>query len=87
MTRTSPAPALLLGAIFLMTMLGCEQRPAVSSPEILTIRTLGLAYLEENRLTEAEAQFTRLTELAPDEPLGFANLGLVHLRQGNYEAA
>jgi tetratricopeptide (TPR) repeat protein len=87
MTRTSPAPALLLGASLIMTMLGCEQRPAVSSPEILTIRTLGLAYLEENRLTEAEAQFTRLTELAPDEPLGFANLGLVHLRQGNYEDA
>ena len=87
MNCSSPAQALLLGGFALLAFLGCERRPPVSTGEILTTRTLGLAYLEENRLTEAETAFRRLTELAPDEPLGFANLGLVYLRQGNYADA
>ncbi len=49
----------------------------------ITMRTLGLAYLEENKLSEAEAEFLKLTKLAPDEALGFANLGLVYLRMDN----
>ncbi|MCH7473602.1 MAG: VCBS repeat-containing protein [Gemmatimonadetes bacterium] len=52
--------------------------------DMLTTRTLGLAYLEENRLEEAEAEFFKLIELAPEEPLGYANLGLVYLRMGRY---
>jgi cytochrome c-type biogenesis protein CcmH/NrfG len=87
MNRSNAPPALVLAGIVLLTLLGCEKRPPVSTGEILTTRTLGLAYLEENRLTEAEAAFTRLTELAPREPLGFANLGLVYLRQGDYQEA
>jgi Tfp pilus assembly protein PilF len=46
-----------------------------------------LAFLEENRLDEAEAEFLKLIDLAPDEPLGYANLGLVYLRMGRYEDA
>jgi hypothetical protein len=87
MNRSSPAPVLLLGAFALLALLGCERRPPVSTGEIVTTRTLGLAYLEENRLGEAETTFRRLTELAPHEPLGFADLGLVYLRQGNYADA
>jgi tetratricopeptide (TPR) repeat protein len=88
MSRSKSVSALLLAGLALVVLLlGCERRPSVSAGEILTTRTLGLAYLEENRLTEAETAFRRLTELAPREPLGFANLGLVHLRQGNYEEA
>jgi hypothetical protein len=85
--RSSVAPALFLAAFSLLTLLGCERRPPASTREILTTRTLGLAYLEENRLEEAATEFRRLTALAPDEPLGFANLGLVSLRQANYEDA
>ena len=55
---------------------GGEERPQASARELITIRTLGNAYLEENRLDSAEVEFLKLTELAPDEPLGFANLGL-----------
>ena len=36
-----------------------EQTPAVAGT-ILTARTLGLAYIEENRLPEAEEQFAKL---------------------------
>jgi hypothetical protein len=71
-----------------VTLLACgERRPEVSARELITIRTMGLAYLEENNLTEAEAEFRRLTELAPDEPLGYANLGLALLRQARYDEA
>ena len=54
---------------------------------IITARTLGLAYLEENRLGEAEAEFLKLITLAPEEAIGYANLGLVYLRMGKYQEA
>ncbi|MCK5465840.1 MAG: hypothetical protein KAI95_22580, partial [Bacteroidales bacterium] len=47
--------ALLLG--------GCNRknRKNVSDPgELISIKTLGLAYLEENQLEEAEAEFLKL---------------------------
>ena len=50
------------------------------SLELITARTLGLAYLEENKLKEAEEQFLKLIELAPEEALGYANLGIVYMR-------
>ncbi len=53
----------------------------------LRARTLGLAYLEENKLEEAEIEFEKVVELAPDESLGYANLGIVYLRMGKYEEA
>ena len=87
MNRSSAAAAFVLEAVVVLAFHGCEHRPRASAQELLTTRTLGLAYLEENRLDEAAAEFQRLTEMAPDEPLGFANLGLVYLRQGDYEAA
>ena len=69
---------------------GCrrEQRdPAQIATEIVTARTVGLAYLEENRLEEAEAEFAKLVDLAPNEAMGYANLGLVYLRMGRYPKA
>jgi cytochrome c-type biogenesis protein CcmH/NrfG len=87
MSRSSVIPTVFAVGLSALAFLGCETRPPVPTHEILTTRTLGLAYLEENRLDEAETAFQRLTELAPNEPLGFANLGLVYLRQGDYEHA
>jgi tetratricopeptide (TPR) repeat protein len=57
------------------------------SEQIITARTMGLAFLEENKLEEAEAQFLELIELAPEEAIGYANLGLVYLRMGRYDDA
>ncbi len=54
------------------------------SENIITTRTLGLAYLEENKLDEAESEFLKLIKLVPDEAIGYANLGLVYLRMGKY---
>lgn len=55
--------------------------------DMISVRTMGLAYLEENKLEEAEAEFRKLIELVPDEALGYANLGLVYLRMSKYAEA
>ena len=76
-------------AIGLILLLGChtqQQNPA-DAGAILTARTLGLAYVEENRLEEASNEFVKLIRLAPEEPSGYANLGLVYLRLGRYADA
>jgi len=53
--------------------------------DMIKTRTLGLAYLEENKLPEAEATFKQLIEIAPEEALGYTNLALVYIRFGNFE--
>ncbi|MCH7573804.1 MAG: VCBS repeat-containing protein [Candidatus Marinimicrobia bacterium] len=50
-------------------------------------RNLGLAYLEENLLQEAEGEFQLLVDLASREPLGYANIGLARMRREDYGRA
>lgn len=59
----------------------------IKNKKKLSAKTLGLAYLEENKLEEAAIQFEKVIELAPEESLGYANLGIVYLRMGKYEDA
>src|SRR5206468_3673680 len=62
--------------------------PAVErDAAILAARTLGLAYLRSEQLAQAETAFRKIVALAPDQALGYANLGLVQLRQGRYDEA
>ena len=59
----------LIGIV--IATIGCGGRGDDSgsrATDIITLRTLGLAYLEENRFEEAEQQFGRLIELVPDDP-------------------
>jgi tetratricopeptide (TPR) repeat protein len=66
---------------------GCKlnkRSDAETAEEMITAKTLGLAYLEENKLEEAEAEFLKLVDLDPEEVLGYANLGIVYLRMGEY---
>jgi predicted Zn-dependent protease len=84
------ARVLVAGTLALAAGAACQrggERQQALQREVLTTRTLGLAYLEENQLDEAAAEFLKLTQLAPKEPLGFANLGLTYLRQANYPEA
>jgi len=57
------------------------------SIDLMSTQTLGLAYLEEFKLDEAEKEFKKFIKLAPDEKLGYANLGLAYLRMGKYPQA
>ncbi len=50
-------------------------------------KNLGVAYLEEHRPAEAERAFRRVIELASDEALGYANLGVAQLRLGQLSGA
>ena len=48
---------------------GCSPKSERASVEDLyTTRMLGLSYLHRNQLPEAEAEFKKLTSLAPDDP-------------------
>ena len=87
-----PNKSYMLFFLFLpLLWLSCEEKKAVVDKQtywdIIQVRTMGLAYLEENKLPEAEAEFHRLVELVPDRALGYANLGLVYLRMENYPEA
>ncbi len=70
----------------LILLNGCEKKvefnPQTAGKMILH-RNLGLAYLEENKLPEAAKEFRTLIEIAPEEPLGYADLGLTYLRMMN----
>lgn len=55
--------------------------------EVLRAQAGGLALLQQDRLEEARAEFLRLTELAPEQAAGPANLALVELRGGDFELA
>ncbi|MEO7822729.1 MAG: FG-GAP-like repeat-containing protein, partial [Gemmatimonadaceae bacterium] len=80
------ARAALIG-IAVILVSGCQPERQASVEELYTTRTLGLSYLQRNQLAEAEAEFKKLTELAPDDPLGHASLGLTYLQAGRYTDA
>ena len=80
------ACAVFLGAIWIAATTACRPERA-SVEDLYTTRMLGVSYLQRNQLPEAEAEFKKLTELAPDDPLGYANLGLTYLQAGRYDEA
>src|SRR6266436_8768510 len=59
---------------------------ATSAADV-TARTWGLADLQQNQLPQAEAEFRKVVALAPDQAVGYADLGLVYLREGRYREA
>ncbi len=77
-------------ALVLLTLAGCRDNKGKqdgSGSDLVTIKTLGLAYLEEFRHEEAEKEFLRFIKLSPEDKFGYANLGLVYLRLGRYGEA
>ncbi len=83
--------SLLLLITFCISLLsGCrnsEKKSTQKSTDLITVKTLGLAYLEEFKLEEAEKEFLKFIDLAPKEKLGYANLGLTYLRMARYPEA
>src|SRR5688500_13000173 len=78
---------ILLGCSILTFITACRPEKAASVEELYTSRMLGIGYLQRNQLSEAEAEFRKLTELAPDDPAGYAHLGLTYLQGGRYADA
>jgi Tfp pilus assembly protein PilF len=64
--------------------------PTRSSPqynEIVRTFYIGLAALQVGHDVQADAKLQQFTQLAPSEPAGWANWGLLALRQRNYDTA
>lgn len=81
----------LIIAIFILAFSACKPTkksdPKKDALELMTAQTMGLAYLEEFKLEEAETEFLKYIKLAPEDKLGYANLGLTYLRMGKYTEA
>ncbi len=86
--KYSLIPVILSGILLLSQCTsdrnGSNVNQQSKAESILTARTMGLAFLEENKLEEAQQEFLKLISLAPEEAIGYANLGLVQLRMGKY---
>lgn len=81
---------LLLAAFCIILSGGCRNNGDKSGDkltDLITVKTLGLAYLEEFKLEEAEQQFRKFIDLAPGDKFGYANLGLTYLRMAKYPEA
>ena len=70
----------------IVAVVGCKSKPA-NPEELLAARSLGVGYLERNRLPEAEEQFKKLVSLAPKDPFGYANLGLTYIQASRFPEA
>src|SRR5688572_5742919 len=80
----------LLLVIFFSACRPTSTLPTRSSPEYNEIvRTfyIGLAALQVGHDVQADAKLAQFTQLAPAEPAGWANWGLLALRQKNFDTA
>ncbi|MCA1578768.1 MAG: FG-GAP-like repeat-containing protein [Acidobacteria bacterium] len=91
--QTARILILLAVAVAVALALACRQsppQPARSSPEYNElVRTfyIGLAALQVGHDVQADAKLAQFTQLAPAEPAGWANWGLLALRQQNFDTA
>jgi tetratricopeptide (TPR) repeat protein len=90
MSRTFP----LVTGLLLLALLGscrpANNLPTRSSPqynELVRTFYIGLAALQVGHDVQADAKLQQFTQLAPSEPAGWANWGLLALRQRNYDTA
>ncbi len=76
--------------LIIFALQGCEKNKVLDKKterEIMTSSILGFAYLEENNLVQAEAEFLHLIEIDPENSAGYTSLGVVYLRMEKYEQA
>lgn len=85
--------AFVLLTFFVLSIVGCKTAPKVPEKNSKdyndTVRAfyVGLAALQVGDDIRAESELTKTTQLAPDEPAAWANLGLLNLRQRNLDLA
>jgi Flp pilus assembly protein TadD len=90
MPKRSP---LVVGLLLLALLGGCRPNtnlPTRSSPqynELVRTFYIGLAALQVGHDVQADTKLAQFTQLAPAEPAGWANWGLLALRQRNYDIA
>jgi tetratricopeptide (TPR) repeat protein len=74
--------------LLLLALISCKKSPSPEEiPTLLSARTLGLAWLEESNYEDARGAFQTVIDMAPDEALGYANIGIIEMRLSKYEEA
>jgi Tfp pilus assembly protein PilF len=88
----NPKQVSLAVSLLVLALLGScrptNSLPTRSSPqynEIVRTFYIGLAALQVGHDVQADAKLQQFTQLAPAEPAGWANWGLLALRQRNYD--
>src|SRR5262249_2513432 len=77
----------------LLTGAACERNAGLPKPdskeyrELVTAFYVGLAGLQTGEDVRAKEKLTRATEIAPGEPAAWANLGLLAVRQQEFDTA
>src|ERR1035437_2920476 len=72
---------------------GCNSRPKLPAQgskayaDVVSAFYVGLASLQVGDDVHAESKLSELTQLVPTEPAGWANWGVLALRQRNYDLA
>src|SRR3982751_2666923 len=83
----------LLALLIILCISGCKNAPKLPAKNSKEYNDtgraffVGLAALQVGDDIRAESELTRATQLAPDEPASWANLGLLSLRQRNLDVA
>ncbi|HEY0099997.1 MAG TPA: FG-GAP-like repeat-containing protein, partial [Pyrinomonadaceae bacterium] len=94
-TKTQPAARVIFAFLFALLCLagGCERAPQLPDKnskeyrEAISAFYVGLAGLQVGDDVRAESDLARLVALVPAEPAGWANYGLLALRQRNLDVA
>ncbi|HKQ92833.1 MAG TPA: FG-GAP-like repeat-containing protein, partial [Blastocatellia bacterium] len=85
--------AVIFTAILLFTFTACERNAGLPKPDskeyrdLVTAFYVGLAGLQTGEDVRAKARLTQATEIAPGEPAAWANLGLLAVRQQEFDTA
>jgi Tfp pilus assembly protein PilF len=78
---------------FLLTFTGCSGNSGLPKPDskeyrdLVTAFYVGLAGLQTGEDVRAKEKLTQATQIAPGEPASWANLGLLAVRQQEFDAA
>src|SRR5271169_1529772 len=86
------ASFLLLGTL-VAVLSGCHSSPKLPEKgskayaDVVSAFYIGLAALQVGDDVHAESKLSELTQLVPAEPSGWANWGILALRQRNYDLA
>src|SRR5262245_61734026 len=98
-TRTWPAcggghlaDIAIIGLLALVIVIApaCRRQPAMSDAtyrQVVTAFFVSLAAMQTSQDAHARTELDRVIQLAPEEPAGWANLGLLLLRQQRLDEA
>ena len=88
-----PTAMVLCVCAVAVTFAGCEssaklpEKGSKEYAEVVSAFYMGLAALQVGDDVHAESKLSEVTQLVPAEPAGWANWGVLALRQRNYDAA